>query len=540
MLFTTAAILEKAQINSDINSDYDVSKTPSDKLNKPYVPEGSQKRDLSPGSTPSPSIPTQQDKRHRHDSIEFDWGPAQAPDGDMEAEPTLLDIMAQLKLTAKVSDLVDVAKKDDIVKLQDTLNSHAIDILQLKEDVLSQSKRIQQLEESLGRQTAAAYRTQPDVFDSRRIQHGAALSKGPQQDNRRKNLVFEGIPNMSDRETISYIVQLCSVLNIVAYDSDFEAVVRMRRRDDSIRPPPALVTFDQLHIRSAILRKKASLIDSEKYSSIFINLDEPVEIRRAKAVFRRIGYKAKQDGRNVQIRDDWIMIDDEQYKLADIDRIPDKYRVDVSNPSKAPTLAMDSDPTKRLSEPQGGARPKVLQEPVTSTRSTSFRREKIKLTKAGLTFSGPTAFLSHLFRCSFVYGKVPYTSVEQGYHHTHALVEEDHEIASAIINTDDVQRIKDLAKDLPKSEKWLEMSPDKMWELDDAKFSQNPELLDKLIDTVPHKLIEASVDSKWGGACPFGSDIYEQGQVPGSNICGEQLTKYRDMMIERRSQPMST
>ena len=27
----------------------------------------------------------------------------------------------------------------------------------------------------------------------------------------------------------------------------------------------------------------------------------------------------------------------------------------------------------------------------------------------------------------------------------------------------------------------------------------------------PYYLIEASLDTKWGGACPFDSDIYEQG-----------------------------
>ena len=54
----------------------------------------------------------------------------------------------------------------------------------------------------------------------------------------------------------------------------------------------------------------------------------------------------------------------------------------------------------------------------------------------------------------------------------------------------------------------------------------------RLLDTAPHKFIEASVCSKsgggGGGGCPFGSDIYEQGQVPGANLCGKQLTKYRD------------
>ena len=109
------------------------------------------------------------------------------------------------------------------------------------------------------------------------------------------------------------------------------------------------------------------------------------------------------------------------------------------------------------------------------------------------------------------------------YHHIHALVEDEPRIDRAIMDTDNVADIRDLAANLPKSEKWLKMAPERMWDLDDAKFSQNPDLRQQLLDTAPHKLIEASVDSKWGGACPFGSDIYEQGQIPEANF-GEQLT----------------
>ena len=47
-----------------------------------------------------------------------------------------------------------------------------------------------------------------------------------------------------------------------------------------------------------------------------------------------------------------------------------------------------------------------------------------------------------------------------------------------------------------------------------------------------YKIVEATVDSTWGSGCPFGSDIYEQGQVPGKNVAGEQLTKYKDELID--------
>ena len=153
---------------------------------------------------------------------------------------------------------------------------------------------------------------------------------------------------------------------------------------------------------------------------------------------------------------------------------------------------------------------------------------KIKLTTAGICFQGSTAFLSHMYKCSFTYKKNPYSSVEQGLQHQHAECEGDDEIAKAIMGIHDPYGYKDLVAKLPKSEKWAGMGSKVAWELNDAKFSQNPELKTKLIATAPHKLIEATLNSEWGGACHFGSDVYDQGQVPGKNICGERLTDYRN------------
>ena len=80
-----------------------------------------------------------------------------------------------------------------------------------------------------------------------------------------------------------------------------------------------------------------------------------------------------------------------------------------------------------------------------------------------------------------------------------------------------------------------------MWDLNKAKFDQNSDLKKQLLETAPAFLIEASVDSKWGGgggggACPFASDIYEQVIVPGTNLCGTQLIQYRDNILKDMDQ----
>ena len=491
----------------------DIPVTPRVRPADPYIPEKSQKRDLSVGSTPSPTASTQSGKKFRSDTGEFDWTVMELESPDI----TLADVMAQLKLTAKVSDLEDVAKKKDLVELQGLVSANTVEIQQLRENLETQSKRIQLLEESAGRQVASMFsRTRPEVDVTRINKYGDAQSNPSQQNTRRQNLVFEGIPAMdNERDIVGFVVQLCAALEIIAYPADIEDVVPMRRRDGSDKPLPILVTFAQLHIRSAILRRKYKLANLTKFSSVFINPDEPVETRRAKAVFRRVGYQARKDGKSVLIRDDWIKINETQYRISDIDQIPDKYKCDLTSPTVS--VRARDEPGNDSNTDQ--ARPKKV---------------KIKLTPAGLCFSGPSAYLSHMHRCSFTYRKNPYSSVEQGLHHQHAEIEGDTEIAAAM-NIHNPYDFKDIVSKLPKSDKWAAMAPGIAWELNDAKFSQNPELKTKLLATAPDKLIEASLDTKWGGACPFGSDIYEQGQVPGRNLCGEQLTKYRDDAITEMS-----
>ena len=76
-----------------------------------FVPERSQKRNLSTDSTVSPTTITQQDKKYRCDTL-IDY-----TDMEPEQEVTMTDLLNLLKLTAKASDLDDIAKKQDLIDL---------------------------------------------------------------------------------------------------------------------------------------------------------------------------------------------------------------------------------------------------------------------------------------------------------------------------------------------------------------------------------------------------------------------------------------
>ena len=85
------------------------------------------------------------------------------------------------------------------------------------------------------------------------------------------------------------------------------------------------------------------------------------------------------------------------------------------------------------------------------------------------------------------------------------------------------------------NEAWNKKAPGVLWDLIDCKYTQNPPLLKKLIATSPHRLVEGTLDSKWGGGAHYGADTYNQGIVPGKNLFGDMAISYRDQKIEQNS-----
>ena len=311
------------------------------------------------------------------------------------------------------------------------------------------------------------------------------------------------------------VLDMCQAMKAIVFTSDIDDIAWLGRFEPGmLRSPPLRVTFQYQYMRDSILRKKSKLLDIPKFSTVFINPDEPIEVRRVKGIFRRVANRAKAAGKTVSYRADWIKIDDNIYQASEIDKIPKEYlpeetRKGLLRPEHIPTFeatggepatnmdlghlkAKEPDREKIIDKDQDTALPDFVTDP----------NVNIMLTKSGLTFQGPTAFVSNFSMCDFVYRNQPYTSTEQGLQHQNALHHKVTDIAQKILDTTDAKRIKEISHDIPKSEAWNQMSPGILWDLNDSKFTQNPPLMKKLLETAPHRLIEATLDSRWGG-CPL-------------------------------------
>ena len=315
-----------------------------------------------------------------------------------------------------------------------------------------------------------------------------------------------------------------------------------------------------------------------------------MEVRRLKSRYRRIAYLARQEGETVYFNHQSITIGENTYDATQLSQIPDKYKtesIDRRRPQQAmdvvtkPTIdpakttevqVMDTGEPAKVSVPD-----KVLPGPDKETtkaketvRSTDKRRvnrttaklpkvqvttganryEKdelpkrnrdfsqggtvnMRLTKHGLLFSGPTAFPSNMYKRDFYDDdNAKCVSVEHRYCFLEAMFNKDFDLALALTNPEiSGFEAKNMCKTLPKNPLLKAISVPTLKRLMVKKFEQNPDLLQDLIDTAPHRLIEASWDLLWGGGKPFDSTYYDDGTFVGVNKFGDMATSWRDEII---------
>ena len=501
------------------------------------------KRLLSPESTNAKP----DDKRVRNDSIEIDdQTPSQIPnmEGDLEQPLTLADlkktmdiILSRLSLTASTQDLKGLATKDDIKVLDDRITAQGTEISQLRNEMKTIQGKFNDLQNNVDSQTAAnltrdARSLGRDPGNTRTSMADPKVNTVRTDMSRRRNLVFEGLIGSSESEMKASVIAVASAIGVTVYLNEIEYVVRMSRRDQSnAKPGPVLVTLTRVVIHDMILKKKKNLGNITGFESVFVNADETIEVRRAKSFIRKASFNAQQAGEKVEFRHDRVTINDVQYGVNDVERIPAKFLKSRIR-SIAEENGQEMDINVSGAEEGATANTVPIPKPI-----LILKGERMRITRRGLVFSGPTAYISNLSRHPLRYDNKSFNCNEKGFQWRKAMDHHDPELAEEIKDTDEPYEIKAAGGIITESDEWTEKAPDLLEDMLEKKLDQNPKLLKRLLETFPLDLIEGSTDTKWGGGAPFHSQVYDKdGPLPGKNIFGKIATNVRNIRIGKLKQ----
>ena len=246
------------------------------------------KRLLSPSNIDPTENPD--DKRSRNASLDIDEiDPTQLGKMELDKEPMMSDlkksmdtILAQLSLTALSEDLKKVASRTDLKEMDNRLLAQSQEIGQLREEMKSLRGNFESLQSNVDRQIAANLASGAGSLSGDPGNITPNMAAG--EVNSRQNLVFEALTGDSDAEIISEFIKTASAICVTVYSQEIEQVVRMSRRNDANKKPgPVLQTLSRIILRDTILRKKGDLMKVPGYDKVFINVDEPLEIRKAKS-----------------------------------------------------------------------------------------------------------------------------------------------------------------------------------------------------------------------------------------------------------------
>ena len=463
--------------------------------------EQGKKRLLSPGNVNLVNTPD--DKRRRNDSLVIEEDePAQPLNMEPEQQPSLLDlkksidaIITSLNLTASKEDIKNLASKNDIKTLDDRLLAHDQEIGQLRDEIKTLKGNIDSLQSNVDSQLAASLASGSGSVgrDPGSITFNMASTDvnnrcvSPPQ---RRNLVIEGLTGDSDQEIVSQFINLSSAVGVTVYAREVEQVVRISRRDESNKKPgPVLITLTRIVLRDTILKKKGNLNNTSGYDGVYVNADEPFEVRKAKSFLRKAAYHAKKQGEIVVFKHNQVSINGVEYTTDNYDKIPAKYL--------DPSGVVDQDEAHKPMEASGG-------EPLSTAKDGLVRKgERMRVTRKGLCFSGPSCYLSNMAYIPIKFNNRTFESNEQGFQWTKAIDHQDPDLASEIKKTDNSYEVKNAGGLITASSEWKRCAPNLLEKMFEAKLDQHPELLDRLIETYPLDIIEASIDTTYGGGGPL-------------------------------------
>lgn len=268
-------------------------------------------------------------------------------------------------------------------------------------------------------------------------------------------------------------------------DDDIDIAYRTGKKIGS-KPQDIVVHLKWAHTKMKIMALKKRLM-ADKESKFFISDDIPFELRGLRQKLRNINDAAKKLEMDSKIVGNKILLNGKMFTCADLDGLADDLL-------------------------EGAA--------------------QIKEVEGGLAYRGEAAFLSNFHNAPFELDEHRFANVEQYYQYKKCLRLGHINMAMKILRMSKPLQAKALGDkyDDTDSAEWMEDRAQCMLNGTVAKFTQNPALAKKLMNTGESGLYEATTDKYFGAGIGLGSKLWTTGNWTGVNAAGKICMNVRKLL----------
>ena len=311
---------------------------------------------------------------------------------------------------------------------------------------------------------------------------------------RATNIKIDGKIEIEGENLLDYVKQLFQYVNP---DGDLTAVLtaqRLGKRNLNImtenpqrknKPRPILVTLRSIQDRNVYYYARSKLMKSDQFRNIYLNDDVTATTHKMRDDFRSVAALARDEGFNVKIHGDGIVLNDRKYKYNEINLLP--------------------------------------------TNVTIAKAKTVKIGE-GVFFHSEHSFLSNFYPSPIVNKDVVYRTAEHCYQAAKCTMLGDHDSAAQIrlaATPIEAKRIADLVAETPQ---WRQNKLAVMEEVIDQKFRQNPELREQLLETGTCTLHEATTNTYFGIGATLHSRELRDRSYKGLNKLGQALQELREKL----------
>ena len=300
---------------------------------------------------------------------------------------------------------------------------------------------------------------------------------------RRKNLVFEGVPEVDGKEDVGKTIwNLFDQLNINT-GIDFDACYRQGNFSAS-RSRPIVISFQRQVDRDMVYSNRMNLRKTVSYKQVWINEDLGQTSKKTRNMIRLIAKKAQAEGIDCRSGKYMLQVNKEKFDGGKLDELPPPL-----HPSNIKQFNLDKDT---------------------------------------IVYQSEFAPFSNMYPVCIVVGQYKFVSLEQAFQFFKAKTMNKLLAATKIYLSRNQVEIKQMGDDLGPSELWDAKKFDIMYVCLKRKFDQNPELKDMLLNTGDCELVEATPNRLWGCGATLSSNLLRRHEWPGDNRQGKILMTVRE------------